>query len=264
MSKKTQVVTEPTVTPQTPTVPVVVQPATPPSSPVQSVYAQEDVYAPDGKLWKAKFHGAQGYLKQKEAGFLTEEGALKAQLEAAQQAVAEHTATIASLQGNVTSLTETSGTIPALQEEIGKLKLEAAKASKYQIAMRYPALLSIKVEEEVPVPEGQEGEPTKRTVNPVLDLIESSGLDGPTLEMTLQRMVAAMPEVGAKQTLTPSPVTPSSPAPAVPAGDDKQAWIAKAKEAQQRLNSGDTTGWADFEEATSKIRELEVLEVSGK
>jgi len=226
--------------------------------PTQAPYANEDVFAPDGKKWKDKYHGAQGYVKQKEAGWLTDKGSLDAQVETLRQTTAERDATIASLTGRVSSLTETSGTIPALQEEIAKLKLDAAKASKYQVAMRYPTLLSLRVEEEVPLPEGQEGT-TKVVTNPVLDLIESSGLDSVQLELTLRRMVAAMSVPGVQLPATPTTVSPAVPAPVEPiAGDDKAAWIAKARDAQARVNSGSVDAWKDFEKATQKIRELEV------
>lgn len=258
-------------TTSTPAAPVTVTPpvpahtVSPPPVPTQTTYARDDVYAPDGKKWKDKFYGAQGYVKQKEAGWLSEKGSLEAQIETLQQATGEHEATVASLTSQVTDLTETSGTIPALQEQIVQLKSEAAKATKYQIAMRYPSLLSIQTEEEVPVPEGQEGETTKVVTNPVLDLIESSNLDGVQLETTLQRMVAAMSVPGTQVPAAPATVSPAVPTPVEPVvGDDKAAWVAKARDAQVRVNSGEIDAMKDFEIAAQKIRELEVQEASGK
>jgi len=238
--------------------------ASPSPAPTQVPYANEDVFAPDGKKWKDKYHGAQGYVKQKEAGWLADKGSQEAQLETLRQTIAERDATIASLTGQVSSLTETSGTIPALQEEIATLKLDAARAGKYQVAMRYPTLLSLRAEEEVPLPEGQEGT-TKVVTNPVLDLIESSGLDSVQLELTLKRMVAAMSAPGIQMPTAPTTVSPAVPTPVEPVvGDDKAAWIAKAKAAQARVNSGDLAAMGDFEEASLKIRELQVRAASGK
>lgn len=259
----TQDPTGTTAAPVTP--PASAHTAPPPPAPTQVQYASEDVFAPDGKKWKDKFHGAQGYVKQKEAGWLADKGSLDAQVETLQQTIGERDANIASLTGQVSGLIETSDTIPALQGEIATLKLEAAKASKYQVAMRYPTLLSLRVEEEVPPPEGQEGEPTKVVTNPVLDLIESSGLDSVQLELTLRRMVTAMSVPSAQLPTTPTTVSPAVPAPVEPvAGGDKEAWVAKAQAAQALVNSGDMSAYDAFEEATMKIRELEVQEASGK
>lgn len=261
----TQDPTGTTTAPVTHTAPPAPVTAPPPPAPTQALYAQEDVYAPDGKKWRDKFHGREGYVKQKEAGWLSDKGSLTARLETLQQAIGERDATIASLTGQIGSLTETSGTIPALREEIATLKLEAAKAGKYQVAMRYPALLSLRAEEEVPLPEGQEGEPTKVTTNPVLDLIESSGLDSVQLELTLRRMVTAMSVPSIQPPAGPAAVLPAVPSPVEPvAGGDKEAWIARAKEAQARVNAGEIGAWDDFEAAAQKIRELEVAEASSK
>jgi hypothetical protein len=94
-------------------------------------------------------------------------------------------------------------------------------------------------------------------VNPVLDLIESSGLDGPNLEITLQRMQQALPQPTAEMTPSSTVTATAAPAPAEPAGDDLASWEAKAREAQGKLNEGDMSAWEQFDEAADKIRELQ-------
>jgi chromosome segregation ATPase len=200
-----------------------------------------------------------GRLQQERTTYQQQIGGLEAQVGALNDQVRQRDAQIVTLQASVTERDTSLEAVPTLQGEIEQLKAQAALVDRYRIAMRYPRLLGITVEETVPA-EG-EGEPTKRTVNPVLDLIESSGLDGPTLEITLQRMQQALPAAPV-ETSPHSPVTATAaPAPAEPAGDDYDAWVAKAREAQGKLNEGDQNAWTEFNEAAEKIRELQAKQV---
>jgi hypothetical protein len=224
---------------------------TPPESPQ---FTAADVQDADGKRWKDKFFGLQGRVSQVEAERMTIEQQMKAQLGTIQTESSGKDATIAELKVKLAGL----GRIPELEAKIKELEAEANKAAKYRVAMRYPTLLALETIEEIPDPDG--GEPKRIKTNPVLDLIESSGLDSVALEMTLQRMAAALPSQRPTQPQTT--VGPASPAPAEPAGDDKEAWIARAKDAQRRINQGEFEAMAEFNEATHKINEIEITEAS--
>lgn len=235
-------------------------PTAPPVSPTPPAL-NPDVYCPeDGKRWKEKFYGAQGALKQIRTEATEKVGAAEQQVLSMTEALQQRDATLATLGGQNTELSEQIAAIPELQGQIEQLTQQAARADLYQVLMGYPQLLSMTAQQTVPA-ETEGGEPTTITVNPVLQLVETSNMSVDQLKVTLDQFLQALPQqTGNNQARSPvtSPATPSPPAPGGPATDD--VLLARAKAAQERLNSGDVSPEAmeEHRAAWAALREAQI------
>jgi hypothetical protein len=231
-------------------------PPQPPAS--QTPTLDPQVFAPDGKPWSAKFHGSSGALKQVQAEKAETEGALTQQIATLTAALGERDATIAQLQVQLGTAQEQLGGLDDLQGQITTLTEEAAKAQRYKLLVAHPELLNLRVEQQVQV-EGQD-EPQTVTVNPAIDLIETSSLPLDKLESTIAQMAAAVgsavPIAAPAQTPITGPTPPTPPAPNV--NDLDAAW-EKVKEAQERINSLDASpeAWNNHREAWAEYHRLQ-------
>ena len=178
--------------------------AQPPASPAPGLYA------PDGKTWQSKFHGAEGRAQQVTQQRDTVVGGYEQRIEDSQQALRVAQAKVATLEGQVQQLTGQVDTIPQLRGELDAAKNAASKASRLQVLMKHPNLLAVQVEEE------QEGQAVQ--VNPFMQFVDSTTLEGDGLDAMLRQMASAMSVPAA--TPAPAPVVEgAAPQPATPAGD---------------------------------------------
>jgi len=176
----------------------------PPASPAPGLYA------PDGKTWQSKFHGAEGRAQQVTQQRDTVVGGYEQRVEDSQQALRVAQAKVATLEGQVQQLTGQVDTIPQLRGELDAAKSAASKASRLQVLMKHPGLLSVQVEEE------QEGQTVQ--VNPFMQFIDSTTLEGDSLDAMLRQMASAMSVPAA--TPAPAPIVEgAAPQPATPAGE---------------------------------------------
>jgi len=232
----------PAVTP----VPAVTTPTPPPSGQqTTSSKPNSDVVDADGKKWKDKFYGREGAIGQLQKEKAELEGMFKTRLDSAQQQLDERDASILVLQTQVGDLQPQIEAIGDLQEQIDNLSKEAGLATKYKILTEYPTLLGMQVEEEIPA-EG-EGEPTKVLVNPLVNLVENSTLEGDALRAEIARLATLYSSVPQQE--TPPPAAPVAPTPAEPVQDSPQFHYNKAMEIKDRMNSGEGGLMDEFREA---------------
>jgi len=176
----------------------------PPASPAPGLHA------PDGKTWESKFFGAEGRAKQVTQTRDTVVGGYEQRIEDSQQALRVAQAKVTTLEGQVQQLTGQVDTIPQLRGELDAAKSAASKASRLQVLMRHPNLLAVQVEEE------QEGQTVQ--VNPFMQFVDSTTLEGNPLDAMLRQMASAMSVPAA--TPAPAPVVEgAAPQPATPAGE---------------------------------------------
>jgi hypothetical protein len=211
--------------------PVVVNPtpsAPKPSSPnVGPTYDRALVYDEDGKLWKDKFLGREGHVQQvrkqleeaqKEHGDALKE--LQAELEKRQ-------GTIETLNSKLVSAGEQLGELQGLKDRIPELEEDARKAAKLEAIMEYPELISLQVKDVVEV----DGEEHELLVNPIIDLVQNTNLEGDELRMRIRRLSQV---IQAKQPAEPvsTVVTDgAAPAPGEPVEESPEYWEQKAREA---------------------------------
>lgn len=211
MTVETQQTTDtPTDAPTAPVTPAVTTPAPvvqPPASPAPDL-VDPRIYASDGKLWESKFFGAEGRAKQLTQQRDTVVGGYEQRIEDSQQALRVAQAKVTTLEGQVQQLTGQVDTIPQLRGELDAAKSAASKASRLQVLMKHPNLLAVQVEEE------QEGQTVQ--VNPFMQFIDSTTLEGDPLDAMLRQMASAM----SVPAVTPAPVVEgAAPQPATPAGE---------------------------------------------
>lgn len=254
MTEQTQDPTQttPAAAPATPV------PAAPAPSPVPATTTLDpDIFGPDGKRWKDKAIGARGWVKQIEEKAAGEKGQLEAQIAGLTGQIGERDTAITQLTAQMSTLTETAGAIPALQEQIEQLQQQAVVAEKYRIALEFPALLALQTEEVV---KDEEGNEQTEVHSPMLALIESSSLDQAGLRDQLKQLAAALPQATPQP--IQSPVTGgATPSPAAPAaGQGSGHWYETAMKLQARMNTGEQGLFEQFSDAWSKRAEALVQE----
>jgi hypothetical protein len=221
--------------------------------------SNRDIFDEQGRKWRDVANGQKGFIQQVQKAQNEAAAVTQSQIDALNVTIAERDTALTELAAQVQALGETAGTVPQLTEQIEELTQKAAKAEKYRMLMQYPKLLQVQVEQQVE-PAGEGEEPTVRTVNPLLELVESSDLVGDALQATLNQLIAALPSVGPPTEGTPPPATPApmAPTPAAPTGtDDLASWQAKADAAHQQMNTGDMSAQPAFTEAWENIRRLQ-------
>lgn len=192
---------------------------TPPTPGPSSTYTPVDqmVYAPDGKTWKSKFHGAEGHRTQIEEQRDTQRGALEQKVMGLEQQLREAQAQVSSLTNEVSALTEQANTIPQLQEQLTTVRQQAAEAARLRILMKHPQLLGVQIEEQRAV-EGQE-EPEVVQVNPYMKFIQTTTMEGDELDQALGQLTAVLAQLPSVGPVTPEPVVEGAvPQPAQPTG----------------------------------------------
>jgi len=104
------------------------------------------------------------------------------------------------MQASVTTLAEQAKVIPTLTQR-------AAYADKLEIFLRFPELVSVQIEQEMPGDEGQE--PRKVMVNPYLEMLSTTSLTGDALAKHLAQLTLALPKQSQRAPNTPpAPPTP--------------------------------------------------------
>jgi len=198
--------------------------AEPPATPVTSVPPQPTaspaapgldpgIYAPDGKTWKSKYHGAEGTRMQVETARDQAEGRFTQQVQDLQQQLREALVKVTTLETQVQQLAAQTEAIPQLQGELDAAKQAAARANRLEVLMRHPDLLTVQVEETREV----DGQPQTVAVNPFMGFIDSTTLEGDALDTMLTQMATAL-SVPPAAVVAPTPVTEgAAPQPAQPA-----------------------------------------------
>jgi hypothetical protein len=222
-----------------------------------------DIWAPDGKRWKDKYHGRDGAIAQLQQEKEVTRGQLETKIDSLSQTILEKDGQVEKLNVRLKALEEEAGTIPTLLEQLSEKEKEAGLAAKYRLLAEYPRLLEIQVDEEVPV-EGQE-EPTIVRVNPFLNLVEHTNLDGDALRAEIQRLSKFFDsQMQAAQQVQQGdrPPAPTTPAPAAPAEDTRESLYRKAMSLKQQMIEGGTdmlseADWAEFHNTWDQIRKFD-------
>lgn len=200
------------------------------SSPgVGPTYDRELVYAEDDKPWREKYHGLKGRIQQVESDYQKKLEETQSSLGQLKATLGEKDSKIEQLTGKLTNAGEQLGQLKALQDKVPELEQQARQAAKLRAVLEYPELVNRQVTDMIETEDGKEHE---IVTNPILDLVESTNLEGDELRVHLKRLneiVKAgepVPEQEKDTTLTDG---------AVPAPDDQveetpEYWEQKARE----------------------------------
>ncbi len=190
----------------------------------------------DGKEWQEKFHGQKGAYEQLKKQVAEREGALSEQNKQSQQSLQVLEAEVKRLTLLNSELTGKVDAIPQLQTDNQNLKQEAAAAARVKVLLDYPEVLGIQVEEEVPATE--EGkEPTMVKINPILNLVANSNLEGDALKVEIARLSKIYGSQAKAPPEEPPKGPPVAPAPGTPSEETAEYWRLKAIEISERMNS---------------------------
>ena len=192
----------------------------------------------DGKEWRTKFYGQKGAYEQLKNQVAANEGALSERITQLQSLLQVSEAEVKRLTLLNSELTGKADAIPQLQTDNQNLKQEAAVAERVKMLLDYPAVLGIQVEEEVPATE--EGkEPTMVKINPILNLVANSNLEGDALKVEIARLSKIYGSQAQAQAPPEEPPKgpPVAPAPGTPSEETAEYWRLKAIEISERMNS---------------------------
>jgi myosin heavy subunit len=202
---------------------------------VGPTYDRELVYADDGKPWREKFHGLKGHIQQVESDYKKRLEETQSTLEQLKTTVGERESKIEELTGKLTNAGEQLGELQALQDRVPELEQQARKAAKLERILEYPELANRQVTDLIKTEDGEE---TEMKINPIMNLVLNSSLEGDELTAELERlnrMIKAgetVPEP--KNTnLTDNAV----PAPGQQVEETPEYWVKKAREAQAAANA---------------------------
>jgi len=230
-------------------------PKTSPPS-VGPTYDKALVYDGDGKLWKDKFLGREGHVQQVQKQL---EEAQKQYEQSQKQLQAELTkreGTIEQLNGKLSAAGEQLGELQGLKDRIPELETKAGRAAKLEAILEYPKLATMQVTDMVKTEDGEEVE---MLVNPVMNLVQNTSLEGDALRAELRRLNSLYS--------TPSEPSPpqntgvtdgAAPSPGEPVEQTPEYWEEKAREAH-RLSIEDPSNVKDHQsdmiEYSMKARE---------
>jgi len=246
MSKETQT-TDPTQVKTPPVSPTSVNTAPGPG------FDRADVFDDAGKTWKSKYFGAQGATQQADARFRDERATFNQQITDLTATIGQRDATIEALNAQISAQEAIAATVPELQTQIETLQADTARANKYKALMGYPGLLSVQVTEDVT---DGDGVTSQVTVNPILRLIESSTLEGATLEAELRRLASVQQSAQIATTPTVPLTSGASPNPSPPETVTIESLQAKADDARARAGAGDREARGEMIAAFEEIRKL--------
>lgn len=228
----------------------------PPASPTKKnpsldplIYCQDD-----GKRWQDKFYGQQGLAEQYRRELEKTKGTHSAETEALRGDVTARDTQISQLVGQVEELQTVSATVPELQERITQLTSKAGQADKYRMLMDYPGLLQLQVEETVP---GEEGEdPVKVMVNPVLNLIEHSTLEGDALKAEIARLAQLYKAPAEPKPETTTKRPPEVPPAPKPSTDTIDSVFQQMTEVRERVLMNEPGAKEEYKALVEKHRAL--------
>jgi hypothetical protein len=219
---------EPTGTPpvQTPAPAPVAPPSQPPEIPPSSTAL------PDGTDWKAKYDGTRGAWMQAQTAWNEQLGAREEAIKSLRTQLQTANTQLTEAQNQIQTFTQQVEGIPQLEERAKQAETLEVMNQRLELIMKYPSIVNQTevVEEELEV-NGEKKTQQKR-VNPVMDLLLSSKLQGDQYDALVAQMAgkfsagegAPAPPPGSPLVGTPPP----SPAPSDEAGDlRKQIWEAR-------------------------------------
>jgi uncharacterized coiled-coil protein SlyX len=216
------------------------------------------IFADDGKTWRDKFHGAQGLAQQLKGKHEKELGDIQKQIEELQGLVSEKNGSIAQLTDKLSGAAEQLGELQALRERLPELENQARVTERYRALMEYPELLNL---QQTDVVKTDDGEEVEMVFNPVIDLVESTTLEGDDLRAAIKRLSSAFGN--SQHTVTSDSndeVTPgAAPAPGEPVEQDADYWRDKAQgyHAELKADPDNNDLMGKMVEAYAKAREIE-------
>jgi len=195
--------------------------------------------------WKAKFDGLRGAMLALQTQSRERIGSLEQQVRAANSEAQVAMEKLSAAEANIAKLTEQLEGLPAIQEQANKATTLEAQTKRLEMILRFPEIVGHT--EMVDVSEEGEDERFER-VNPFLDALLSSTLDGDAFQELAEQMAAQLgagewTEGGDEQEPSPLGQQPGGVAPPtpVPSGslDDlrKQALEAQRAGDYEKANS---------------------------
>jgi len=233
------------------------------------------IYDTDGKLWKDKFHGRGGIIDQLKREHAERAGALEQAVSQREAQVTQHQARLAILEQSLNDARSQAASLPELQQkateaeglrqqlealtsqvgEVDMLKKRAGLAGRYRLAMDFPGLLALRVEQKEKAEDGTET--VTGYTNPILALIENSAMPDEELKKALDDLASVMPKGDGRPMppLSTNTIQPPSPKPST--DNDAESWQKKMQEAQRQYQeTGDAAFWRDFDAASEKYHAL--------
>lgn len=207
-------------------------PASSPPS-VGPTYDKALVYDDDGKPWREKFHGLAGRTQQLEKELNTAQQKHQKALDELQTQLGERESAIEQMNVKLTNAGEQLGALQDLKDRIPELETKARRAEKLEAILEYPTLATLQVTDTVQTDEGEEVE---LLVNPVMNLVQGSNLEGDALRAELRRLNSLYQKMGElpEQPQSPSVTGGAAPSPGEPVEQSAEYWEEKAAEAHKQ------------------------------
>lgn len=205
------------------------------SSPsVGPTYDKALVYDDDGKPWREKFHGLAGRTQQLESELQKAQQEYQGAQKELQAELGKRESTIEELSSKLTGAGEQLGALQDLKDRIPELETKARRAEKLEAILEYPTLATLQVADKVKTDEGEEHE---LLVNPVMNLVQNSTLEGEALRAELRRLNELYQKAGKLPETTPqsqSVTGGAAPSPGEPVEQTPEYWEEKAREAHRK------------------------------
>lgn len=234
-------------------------PTAPKKSPdVGQTYDRSLVYAEDGKLWREKFTGQQGRADELAKKIEGMQESFESNLTKLKSEVESRESRINELRQELDTTGQRVEELRALEDQVPELEQQARQAAKLRAVLEYPELVNRQVKDMIEM----DGEEHEVVANPILDLVESTNLEGDELRTHLRRLneiVKAGEPVQKESTETPGKMEGAAPAPGEPVEETPQYWEDKAREAHANANTAppqEKDEWLDkMHEYSEKAKE---------
>lgn len=201
---------------------------------VGQTYDRSLVYSDDDKLWREKYTGQKGRADELERELNKMRESRETALNELKTEIEKRESKIEELSGKLTNAGEQLGELQALKDQLPELEQQARRAAKLERVLEYPDLVNKQVTDLIETEDGQEVE---MKVNPVMNLVLNSNLEGDELTAELERLnrMIKADETPKKQETN---VTDNAvPGPGEEVEETPEYWIEKAKEAQLAANN---------------------------
>ena len=227
---------DPNVQPATPEVPVpVVQTAVPPAVNVGLPPSSTTLAADDANIdFRRKYDELRGTLKSGLSQWDETYGELTARLKAASAVQGQYQALQTQQAALLAEREVTKTRLLELQTSANQVTTMAAQNEKLNSILRFPKIVTAAKQVEV---EGEDGQKTTKTVNPLLDLALSSSLTGAKFATLLGQIAGQIAQPLSQQVATPNnPAEMITTSPPPVTTESKEAMQAQATEA---MDAGD-------------------------
>lgn len=241
---------------------------TPPGASATPGALNPEIYCTeDGKTWREKFYGKSGAVQQLEQEHAKTLGAMEQTLSQKDSQLTQLGARIAVLEKAVSDTKVQADQLPALQQQIQTLteqavvatdvQLKAQLADRYRLAMDFPGLLGLRVEQKEKDKDSGEERVVGYT-NPVLTLIEKTPMDGDELRKVLLDLASQLPmdsTAAVKGPMSTTTIQPPNPTPST--DNDIDSWRKKMDEARMKYNESANPQYLnEYDKARAQYEEL--------